>query len=108
MKFRISDELEKTQLISSVFIEIKSFIKANRKFNKQKNLFPIIDSEKQYEQRMKEYYLFVPKNIDMNCVTDDKMKEVILGNKFNCKHNNCKYCASKDICLEDGVMTGGD
>ncbi len=108
VKFRISDELEKTQLISSVFIEIKSFIKANRKFNKQKNLFPIIDSEKQYEQRMKEYYLFVPKNIDMNCVTDDKMKEVILGNKFNCKHNNCKYCASKDICLEDGVMTGGD
>lgn len=107
-RFRISDELEKTQIISSVYKDIYNFIKYMKKINKNKNTFPVITNSMEHEMRLTEYFLNVPlkKIVEPN---DDEIKEAIKKKKFYCIHGkNCMYCASKDVCLEYGANTGGE
>lgn len=108
-RFRISDELEKTQIISAVYKEIYSFIDYMKKYNENKNLFPIISSSMGKEMKLREYFL----NISLKEIgeepNDEELKEAITAKEFYCVHGkHCMYCASKDICLEYGANTGGE
>lgn len=108
-RFRISDELEKTQIISSVYKEIYEFIAYMKKYNKNKNTFPVISPVMGQELRLKEHFLNTSiKNLRED-VTDEELKNAIAEKNFYCIHGkHCMYCASKDVCLEYGANTGGD
>lgn len=108
-RFRISDELEKTQIISAVYKDIYSFMNYMKKYNKNKNAFPVISNEMLYEMRLREHFL----NISLKGITEEpnenEIKEAIKEKAFYCIHGkHCMYCASKDICLEYGANTGGE
>lgn len=108
-KFRISDELEKTQIISSVYKDIYNFINYMKRSNKNKNAFPVLSSKMEKEMKLKEHFL----NISLKRIgeepEEDELKAIITEQKFYCIHGkHCMYCASKDVCLEYGANTGGD
>lgn len=108
-RFRISDELEKTQIISTVYKDVYSFINYMKKYNKNKNAFPVISSSMSKEMRLREYFLNISLKGIMDDPSDDEIKEAIIDKKFYCIHGkHCMYCASKDICLEYGANTGGE
>ena len=106
-RFRISDELEKTQIISAVYKDVYSYINYMNKYNK--NAFPLITPAMGYELRLKEYFLNTSlKNIEKEAV-EEEIKEALIKKKFNCIHGkHCMYCASKDVCLEFGTYSGGE
>lgn len=100
-RFRISDELEKTQIISAVYKDIYSFIDYMKKYNKNKNTFPVISGSMEQEMRLREYFLNISLKGLADDVSDDELKQAITDKKFYCIHGkHCMYCASKDICLE--------
>ena len=108
-QFRISDELEKTQIISSVYKDICSFIQRMKKYSKNKNLFPSISVDMKEEMRLRECFLNTPLKNIMEEVSDEELKKAIIDKKFYCIHGkHCMYCASKDICLEYGANIGDD
>jgi len=108
-RFRISDELEKTQIISAVYKDIYGFINYMKKYNKNKNAFPIITTNMSQEMRLREYFLNISLKELNEEVTDDDIKKAIVDRKFYCIHGkHCMYCASKDICLEFGANAGGE
>lgn len=108
-RFRISDELEKTQIISAVYKDIYGFISYMKKYNKNKSAFPVISTNMSQEMRLREYFLNISLKELKEEVTDEDIKETIVNRKFYCVHGkHCMYCASKDICLEFGANTGGE
>ena len=107
-RFRISDELEKTQIISSVYKDIYAFIKSMKKYNKNKNAFPIISNLIGVEMHLRECFLNTSLKEIMDTPNDNDVKKAIEDKNFYCVHGkHCMYCASKDICLEYGANTGG-
>lgn len=108
-RFRISDELEKTQIISSVYKDTYGFINYMKKYNKNKNAFPIISNSMWQEMRLKEYFLNISLKEIMDTPDDNDVKKSLEDKNFYCVHGkHCMYCASKDICLEYGANTGGE
>lgn len=109
VRFRISDELEKTQIISSVYKEIYSYISSMKKYNRNKNAFPIISSQMDREMHLKRDFLNISIKGLLDIPKDEEVKQALIDKKFYCKHGkHCLYCASKDICLEYGANTGGE
>ena len=109
VRFRISDELEKTQIISSVYKEIYGYLSSMKKHNKNKNTFPIISSQVDREMHLKEHFLNISLKEMLDIPKDEEVKQALIDKKFYCKHGkHCLYCASKDICLEYGANTGGE
>jgi len=108
-RFRISDELEKTQIISAVYKEIYSFISYMRKYNKNKSAFPILTNKLMQNMQLAEHFLNLSLKDLGEDVTDDEVKQTIATRNFYCEHGkHCLYCASKDICLEFGAYAGGN
>lgn len=108
-RFRISDELEKTQIISAVYKDIYSFINYMKKNNKNKNAFPVISYSMGQEMKLKECFLNISLKGILDEPSDDEIKKAICEKKFYCIHGkHCMYCASKDVCLEYGANTGGE
>lgn len=108
-RFRISDELEKTQIISSVYKDIYGFIKYMKKYNKNKNAFPVISTSMWQKMRLKEHFLNISLKEIMNSPNDEEVKKALKDKNFYCVHGkHCMYCASKDICLEYGANAGGE
>ncbi|MGO5136796.1 hypothetical protein ACTQ31_08695 [Clostridium butyricum] len=108
-RFRISDELEKTQLISAVYTDMLQFIKKMKRYNRNKNNFPIISGNMNDQMRISEHFLNIPLTNSESILSDEQLKEIIKDKKFYCLHGkHCKYCASKDICLEHGANNGGE
>lgn len=108
-RFRISDELEKTQIISAVYKDIYGFINHMKKYNRNKNAFPEVTSDLARELRLREYFLNVSLKGMEEDVSDEELKTAISEKKFYCIHGkHCMYCASKDICLEHGANAGGE
>lgn len=106
-RFRISDELEKTQIISAVYKEIYEFIDYMRKYNK--NCFPMISPDMSQELRLKEHFLNTNLKGLNKDITNDTIREIIEKRSFYCIHGkHCMYCASKDVCLEFGAFTEGE
>lgn len=107
-RFRISDELEKTQIISAVYKDVYGFIARSKKYSKSKNAFPSLTPEFMQNMRLNEYFLNMSiKDIleEANKLTDEEIEAVIKDKKFYCVHGkHCMYCASKDICLEYGQL----
>ncbi len=109
-RFRISDELEKTQIISSVYKNIYDFIDYMKKKNKNnsKNAFPVISSLMQQKMRLQEFFLYIKQDKIEDSPNDDEVKKALEDKNFYCIHgSHCIYCASKDVCLECGANTGG-
>ena len=108
-RFRISDELEKTQIIASAYKDICGYIKYMRKWNKNRNMFPVISNTMGQEMRLREYFLNISLDKIKESPNDDEVKEAIKNKNFYCVHGkHCMYCASKDICLEHSVNAGGE
>lgn len=108
-KFRISDELEKTQIISTVYKDIYDFIDYMKKYNNNKNKFPVISNSMIQEMKLREYFLNISLKHISEEPSDDEIKEAILKKNFYCIHGkHCMYCASKDVCLEYRSNTGGE
>lgn len=108
-RFRISDELEKTQIIASAYKDICGYIKYMRKWNKNSNMFPVISNTMGQEMRLREYFLNISLDKIKESPNDDEVKEAIKNKNFYCVHGkHCMYCASKDICLEHSVNAGGE
>ena len=101
--------MEKTQIISALYKDIYGFINYMKKYNKNKNAFPVISSSMGQEMRLREYFLNISLKGIMDEPSDDELKKVIADKKFYCIHGkHCMYCASKDICLEYGAYAGGE
>lgn len=106
--FRISNELEKTKIISEVYKNICDFIK----YNKNKSTFPNITSNIKEKMKLKEHFLYdfqeeILKTLED--VTTEEIKQAIIGKKFYCIHGkHCMFCASKDVCLEYSANTEGE
>lgn len=105
-RFRISNELEKTQLIASVYNDLVNFINYKKP---KSNCFPVLSQEMLESIRLQEYFLNISlKNVERG-LSDDKVKKIIEEKAFYCMHGkHCMYCASKDICLEHGINGGGE
>lgn len=100
-RFRISDELEKTQIISTVYKDIYKFIDSMKKYNKNRTAFPVIPNWKLEEMKLSEYFLNINQKHISEEPIDDEIKEAIMKKNFYCIHGaHCMYCASKDVCLE--------
>lgn len=108
-RFRISDELEKTQIISTVYKDIYKFIDSMKKYNKNRTAFPVIPNWKLEEMKLSEYFLNINQKHISEEPIDDEIKEAIMKKNFYCIHGaHCMYCASKDVCLEYRSSTGGE
>lgn len=108
-RFRISDELEKTQIISAVYKDVYGFINFMKKYNRNKNAFPVVTSDLARELKLKEHFLNISLKGMEEAVYSEELKTAISEKKFYCIHGkHCMYCASKDICLEHGANTGGE
>jgi hypothetical protein len=92
-KFKLTDEIEKTKLIAAVYKDIKTY---SVKYNK----YRILSNEEKRFLKLKEDLLLVDmRKIDEGTITD--IKAFLEGGKYRCVHSvHCKYCASKDICME--------
>lgn len=107
-RFRISDELEKTQIISTVYKDIYKFIDSMKKYNKNRTAFPVIPNWKLEEMKLSEYFLNINQKHISEEPIDDEIKEAIMKKNFYCIHGaHCMYCASKDVCLEYPSNAGG-
>ena len=107
-RFRISDELEKTQIISTVYKDIYKFIDYMKKYNKNKTTFPVIPNWMLEEMKLSEYFLNISQKQISEEPSDDEIKETIMKKNFYCIHGaHCMYCASKDVCLEYRSNAGG-
>ena len=93
-KFRLTDDLEKAQLIASVYKDVtnKSYRNSNGIFN---TLTPNVI------ERMKlQLDLLLIKQNDIEIINDDELNNMINNANFpEKKGSHCKYCASRDICL---------
>ena len=92
-KFKLTDEIEKTKLIASVYKDIKTYSVKNKRY---KNL----SEEDKKLLRLKEDFLLV----DLRKVEDGSISDIkafLESGRYRCIHSAfCKYCASKDICME--------
>lgn len=94
-QFKLSEELEKTQLIASVFKDIKKqFVDKNNKF--------IIMGHGSYERFIKQLDFLYTNLESLEKLDEAQRLKLIDDNAFETnKGAHCKYCASKDICLEN-------
>ena len=92
-KFKLADEIEKTKLIASVYKDIKSYYVKN-------NQYRFLTKDERDKLKIKEDLLLVDlRNFSED--TDTNLKEFLETGKYRCVHGtHCKYCASKDVCLE--------
>lgn len=92
-KFKIADELEKTQLINSVFISMR------KKVTKQERFWTITPQTRRC-LNLAQDFLFTSSN-ELQPLSKDKVIELFERQEFSGNHGkHCKYCSCKDICLE--------
>lgn len=92
-KFKLTDELEKTQLIAAVYSDIKKSYLYKGKFKS----FSLKNEE--YEDLKMDLLLIDLKKIEL--LSDDDFKKLVESGVFQTKKGaHCIYCASKDVCLE--------
>jgi len=92
--FRISDELEKAQLIAASFGDVK------RKVNKNGEFVTLSPDAQRELDRQADFLYTNLKNVLNNTMSEENIREMIASESFDPKHGAyCKYCSSKDICL---------
>ena len=90
-KFKLYDELEKLQLVASVFKDIKWYL--------SKGKFPLLSSKDKEILDQKLDFLMIDIN-EFDKVTNEDIQNLITSGEFETKPgNHCTYCSSKDICL---------
>lgn len=92
-KFKLADEIERTQLIASVYKDIRDYYIKNNKYR-------IISDFEKSQNKLKEDLLLTDMK-KVNSELPQNLKEFVESGLYLCNHgSHCKYCASKDICLE--------
>ena len=90
-KFKLNNYLEKTKIIYSVY----KFLKSKMYKNKFRNITPI--EEEKMHSRKDFLYMHLDK---YDVIDEDTFKKMIEDKNYETKHSgDCKYCASKDVCL---------
>lgn len=96
-KFRIATDLEKAQLLAQVYKDVTNnyYVKYNK--------FILLSVHEKEKMKFEEDFLLTNPLNDKNLkfLKDFDIKEIIDNGYLNYKKGKyCKYCASKDICLE--------
>lgn len=92
-KFKLTDELEKAQLVAAVYSDLEKGYVYKGRF---RNITPIISAS---EELKMDLLLIDPKKIEL--LNDEDFKQLVESGVFETKKGmHCMYCASKDICLE--------
>ena len=93
-KFKLDDEIEKSKMVASVYTYIKSNLVVNKKYK--------LYSDDLYKKvfKLKEDFLWT--DLKAYNIADVKDYNALIESKGGrCNYGaHCKYCASKDICLE--------
>ena len=93
-KFKIADELERTQLLYSVCNDISS------QYVRKDGFYWNINAETRYALDLAQDFLLTEKSL-LNPLELTKMEELFKQGSYKCNHGkHCKYCGCKDICLE--------
>lgn len=93
-KFKIADELERTQLLYLVCNDIYN------KYVKRDGTYWNINTETKYWFDLAQDFLLTDKTL-LNKIEPSKLEELFAQGTFRCNHGkHCMYCSCKDICLE--------
>lgn len=94
-KFRISNEYEKTQIISGVYQYFKKIIK---KESRLPRITPNIQTEMDYK---KDFLTLKSKDLDNSGDSSELIDMLENDYRYYSKYSHdCMYCASKDVCLQ--------
>lgn len=108
IKLKISNELEKTQLISSAYSDIHYLIRKYEKKHRGTTTFPILSQKDKADIIRQEYFLLMNFNNENKQLKKEDVIEAIKSRHFNVNVDGyCRYCASKDVCMEY-VRLGGE
>lgn len=92
-KVKISDALERLQLVNAVMKYMKGKIKKNGRYW-------TINTDTRIEMNLQEDFLLIKKDA-LVPIKSDKLQNLFDKQEFNCRHGgHCMYCGCKDICLE--------
>lgn len=95
-EFQICSNLEKAQIISQVYKDIISY-----KWNFVGNKFRVLKPQNNIEMSNNEEILPFNTLNDLNILEKDEIENILIKSDFSyTKSNYCKFCASKDVCLE--------
>lgn len=90
-KFKISNEYEKSQIISELYKYLVGYLRKHNSFNKPSDI-----------HRFRDDFLVVKLDDFIRNAMGIDLEDIINNNKERYKDNrgvHCKYCSSKDICL---------
>ena len=92
-KFKLTDDLEKTQLIAAVYSDLKRGYLTKGRF---RHITPTLAATDELKMDL---LLVNQKDIDL--LGDDEFEQLVESGVFETKRGaHCMYCASKDVCLE--------
>lgn len=107
IKLKISNELEKTQLISSAYKDICYYIKNYKKKHRGVTTFPALSFDEEANIRKQAYFLLMKINDENRIIKKEDVIDTIKTRKFNHSiGSHCMYCSSKDVCMEFARMGG--
>jgi hypothetical protein len=94
-KFHISNEYEKTQIISGLYKYLKDELKKNSR------LSTINSNYKKYLEYSEDFLMIELKEM-LGKVSEVNLKQVIEEERWynDNRSGNCMYCSSKDVCLK--------
>ncbi|WP_019680704.1 hypothetical protein [Ruminococcus flavefaciens] len=94
-KFHISNEYEKTQIISGLYKYLKD------ELNKNSRLSNINPSYKKYLEYSEDFLMIELKEM-LGKISEVNLKQVINEERWynDSRSGNCIYCSSKDVCLK--------
>lgn len=108
VKLKISNELEKTQLISAAYKDINYYIRKYEKKHRGVTTFPVLSQKEKSDIIKQEYFLLMKKDNEGLSIKKEDIVEAIKSRHFNTNIGGyCKYCASKDVCMEH-IRLGGE
>lgn len=90
-KFKISNEYEKSQIISELYKYLVGYLRKHNSFNKPSDI-----------HRFRDDFLVVKLDDFIRNAMGIDLENIINNDKERYKDNrgvHCKYCSSKDICL---------
>lgn len=92
-KVKISDELERVQLVNAVMKYMRGKVRKNGRYW-------TINPDTRNEMTLQEDFLLIKREV-LNPIDETKLQELFDRQEFICWHGgHCKYCGCKDICLE--------
>lgn len=93
-KFKLADELERTQILYAVFDDI------SRNRVRKNGYYWSLNADTRYEMALAQDFLMTDKTL-LSQLEAAKVEELFKEGTFRCNHGkHCMYCGCKDVCLE--------